>query len=166
MHTRLGKFTSLVAAMVSAMVSALALAACATAPAPKTIAETAAANPQLTTLTKLLQDAGLTDTLQGAGPYTVFAPTDEAFKAVPAATMAALAGDKARLKAVLTYHVVPGSLTSTALKNGPVKTVQGSDLALYKSGTFLTADEAVVTTPDVRATNGVIQIVDKVLMPR
>ena len=162
MNTRLGKFTSLVAAMVSA----LALAACATAPTPKTIAETAAANPQLTTLTKLLQDACLTDTLQGAGPYAVFAPTDEAFKAVLTATMAGLAGDKARLKAVLTYHVVPGSLTPTALKNGPVKTVQGSDMALYKSGTFLTADEAVVTAPDVRATNGVIQIVDKVLMPR
>ena len=162
MDTPIKKFTPLVAA--------LALAACATsparAPAPKTIAETAAANPQLNTLTKLLQDAGLTDTLQGAGPYTVFAPTDEAFKAVPAATLAALAGDKARLKAVLTYHVVPGSLTSTGLKNGPVKTLQGSDMALYKSGTFLTADEAVVTTPDVRAINGVIQIVDKVLMPR
>ncbi len=162
MNTRIRNFTLLVAA--------LALAACATAPGPaptaKTIAETAAANPQLSTLTKLLQDAGLTDTLQGAGPYTVFAPTDEAFKAVPAATLAALANDKARLKAVLTYHVVPGSLTSTELKNGPVKTVQGSDMALYKSGTFLTADEAVVTTPDVRATNGVIQIVDKVLMPR
>ena len=90
MHTRLKKFTSPVVAIVSAW----ALAACATGPAPKTIAETAAANPQLTTLTKLLQDAGLTDTLQGAGPYTVFAPTDAAFKAVPAATMAALAGDK------------------------------------------------------------------------
>ena len=158
MHTLVKKLTPLVAA--------LALAACATPPAPKTIAETAADNPQLTTLTRLLQAAGLTDTLQGAGPYTVFAPTDEAFKAVPAATMAALAADKARLKAVLTYHVVPGNLTSTELKNGPVKTVQGSDIALYKSGTFLTADEAVVTTPDVRATNGVIQIVDKVLMPR
>ena len=158
MNTLFSKFTPLAAA--------LALVACATPPAPKTIAETAAANPQLSTLTKLLQDAGLTDTLRGAGPYTVFAPTDEAFKAVPAATMTALAGDKARLKAVLTYHVVPGSLTSTELKNGPVKTVQGSDMALYKSGTFLTADEAVVTTADVRATNGVIQIVDKVLMPR
>ena len=99
MKTRIKMLTSLVAAF-----ALTALAACATAPAPaaKTIAETAAANPQLSTLTKLLRDAGLTDTLQGAGPYTVFAPTDDAFKAVPAATMAALAGDKARLKAVLT----------------------------------------------------------------
>ena len=161
MNRLIKKFAPLIALFAIATI-----AACATAPAPKTIAETAAANPQLSTLTKLLQDAGLTDTLRGAGPYTVFAPTDEAFKAVPAATMAALAADKARLKAVLTYHVVPGSLTSAELKNGPVKTVQGSDMALYKSGTFLTADEAVVTTPDVRATNGVIQIVDKVLMPR
>ena len=144
----------------------LALGACATAPAPKTIAATAASNPQLSTLSQLIQDAGLTETLQGPGPYTVFAPTNDAFKAVPAATMEALAKDKARLKAVLTYHVVPGSLNSTDLKNGPVKTVQGSTVALYKSGTFLTVEEALVTTPDVQATNGVIQIVDKVLIPR
>ena len=146
--------------------AALALSACATTPAPKTIADTAAANPQLSTLTQLIQQAGLTDTLRGPGPYTVFAPTNDAFKAVPAATMEALSKDKERLKAVLTYHVVPGSLNSADLKNGPVKTVQGSNVALYKSGTFLTVEEALVTTPDVQATNGVIQIVDKVLLPR
>ena len=142
------------------------IAACASTQPPKTIADTAAASPQLTTLTKLIGEAGLTETLQGAGPYTVFAPSDDAFKAVPPATLQALANDKARLRAVLTYHVVPRSLNVTQVINGPVKTVQGSELALYRSGTFLTADEAVVTTPDVRASNGTIQIVDKVLMPR
>ena len=152
--------------LLAPLATALLLAACATPPAPKSIVETAAANPQLTTLSKLIQDAGLAETLQGPGPYTVFAPSDEAFKAVPPATMEALAKDKVRLKAVLNFHVVPGSLTSTELKNGPVKTVQGGDVALYKSGTFLTVDEALVTTPDLRASNGVIQIVDKVLMPR
>jgi uncharacterized surface protein with fasciclin (FAS1) repeats len=154
------RLTSLVAA------AALIAAGCATTPAPKTIADTAAANPQLSTLTQLIQQAGLTETLKGPGPYTVFAPTNDAFKAVPAATMDALAKDPAKLKAVLAYHVVPGSLNSADLKNGPVKTVQGGNVALYKSGTFLTVEEALVTTPDVQATNGVIQIVDKVLIPR
>lgn len=148
-----------------ACAAALTLAACATTPAPQTISQTAAAKPELSTLTRLLKEADLTDTLQGAGPYTVFAPTDAAFKAVPAATMAALAKDKARLKAVLTYHVVPGALTSADLKNGPLKTVQGKNVALYRSGTFLTVEEALVTTADVRASNGVIQVVDKVLIP-
>lgn len=147
------------------LVAALALGACATTPAPTTIADTAAANPQLSTLNRLINEAGLADTLRGPGPYTVFAPTDDAFKAVPPATLEALAKDKNRLKTVLSYHVVPGTLTSSDVKNGPVKTVQGGDVTLYKSGTFLTVEEAVVTTPDVRATNGVIQVVDKVLLP-
>ena len=158
MTTRLNWTLSPIAAL-------LMLGACATTPAPKTIAETAAANPQLTTLNKLINEAGLAETLRGPGPYTVFAPTDDAFKAVPPATLEALAKDKNRLKTVLSYHVVPGTLTSSDVKNGPVKTVQGGDVTLYKSGTFLTVEEAVVTTPDVRATNGVIQVVDKVLLP-
>ena len=147
------------------LAAALILGACATTPAPTTIADTAAANPQLTTLNKLIAEAGLADTLRGPGPYTVFAPTDEAFKALPPATLEALGKDKTRLKTVLSYHVVPGTLTSADVKNGPVKTVQGGDVALYKSGTFLTVEEALVTTADVRATNGVIQVVDKVLLP-
>lgn len=147
------------------LAAALVVGACATTPAPTTIADTAAANPQLTTLNKLINEAGLADTLRGPGPYTVFAPTDDAFKAVPPATLEALAKDKNRLKTVLSYHVVPGALTSSDVKNGPVKTIQGGDVTLYKSGTFLTVEEAVVTTPDVRATNGVIQVVDKVLLP-
>jgi len=77
----------------------------------------------------------------------------------------ALGKDKARLKAVLSYHVVPGALNSGDVKNGPIKTVNGAELSLYRAGTFVTADEAVVTTADVRATNGVVHIVDKVLMP-
>ena len=148
-----------------ASAAALLLGACATTPAPRNISQTAAATPELSTLTRLLKEADLTETLQGAGPFTVFAPTDAAFKAVPAATMEALAKDKARLKAVLTYHVVPGALVSADLKNGPLKTVQGANVALYRSGTFLTVEEALITTPDVRASNGVIQVVDKVLIP-
>jgi uncharacterized surface protein with fasciclin (FAS1) repeats len=147
------------------LAAALLLGACATTPATTTIAQTIAANPQLTTANRLIQEAGLTETLQGAGPFTVFAPTDDAFKAVPAAMVDALGKDKARLKAVLGYHVVPGALTAADVKNGPIKTVQGGELSLYRSGTFVTADEAVVTTADVRASNGVVHLVDKVLMP-
>ena len=140
-------------------------AGCATTPAPKTIADTAAATPQLSTLTKLIQEAGLTETLAGPGPFTVFAPSDEAFKAVPAATLRALMQDKARLKAVLSYHVVTGTVLAADVKNGPVKTVQGAYLALSRSGTFVTVEDAVVTTADVNATNGVVHIIDKMLMP-
>ena len=145
--------------------TAALLAACATTPAPTNVAQTISANPQLTTASRLIQEAGLNETLQGPGPYTVFVPSDEAFKAVPPAMVESLGKDKARLKAVLGYHVVPGALTSADVKNGPIKTTQGAELSLYRSGTFVTADEAVVTTPDLRATNGVVHIVDKVLMP-
>ena len=150
--------------MVSAM-TALLGSGCATAPTPITISETAAATPQLSTFTKLISDAGLTETLKGTGPYTVFAPTDDAFKAVPAKTLDGLAKDKALLTSVLTYHVLPGTVTSASVANGPVKTVQGAPIALYKSGTFVTVEEAVITTPDIAASNGVIHIVDKVLIP-
>jgi len=152
-------------APLATLAAALLMSACATTPAPTTVAQTIAANPQLTTATRLISEAGLTETLQGAGPFTVFVPNDEAFKAVPVAMVDALGKDKARLKAVLNYHVVPGALSSGDVKNGPIKTVNGGDLSLYRSGTFVTADEAVVTTADVRATNGVVHIVDKVLMP-
>lgn len=148
-----------------AATAALALAGCASTPAPATIADTAARTPQLSTLSKLLADAGLADTLRGAGPYTVFAPSDEAFKAVPAATMAQLAKDKALLAAVLSYHVIPAKVSSAEVKTGNVKTVQGANVAVAKAGSFVTVEDAVVTQADVAATNGVVHVIDKVLMP-
>ena len=151
---------------LAATFGALLLAAgCATTPAPMNLVQTAAATPQLSTLSKLIQDAGLTDTLSGPGPYTVFAPTDEAFKALPAATLQALAQDKTRLQAVLKNHVLSGAVLSPEVKNGAVKTVDGANLALSKSGSFVTVEDAVVTTADVKATNGVVHIIDKVLVP-
>jgi uncharacterized surface protein with fasciclin (FAS1) repeats len=141
------------------------LGACATTPAPTTVAGTIAGSPQLTTLNKLVNDSGLAATLQGPGPYTVFAPTDEAFKAVPAATLASLGSDKERLKAVLMYHVVPGKVMAADVKNGPAKTSQGANVALARSGTFVTVDDAVVTAADMSATNGVVHLVDRVLLP-
>ena len=149
-----------------AVLAALALVAgCATTPAPTTIAETAARTPQLSTLNKLINDAGLADTLRGVGPFTVFAPSDDAFKAVPVATLDALAKDKERLKAVLSYHVLAGQVMAADVKNGAVKTVQGADVALSKSGTFVTVEDAVVTMADVPASNGVVHVIDRVLMP-
>jgi len=146
-------------------VTALALIGCASTPAPTTIADTVARNPQLTTLNRLLGDAGLADTLRGAGPYTVFAPTDEAFKAVPAKTMADLAANKELLRSVLSFHVLPGSVRSTDVKVGSLKTVQGATVAVASAGSMLTVEDAVVTQADVAASNGVIQVVDRVLMP-
>jgi len=141
------------------------LAGCATTPAPTTIADTAARTPQLSTLSKLINDAGLADTLRGAGPFTVFAPSNEAFKAVSAKTLAELAADKELLKSVLTFHVLPGKVMAADVKNGNVKTVQGANVAVSRAGTFVTVEDAVVQQADVPATNGVIHIIDKVLMP-
>lgn len=143
----------------------LVLAGCATPVRPATVAETAAARPELSTLTRLMNEAGLTETLESPGPYTVFAPTDEAFKAVPAGTMAKLAADKALLKSVLSFHVVQNTLPAAAVKNGAVKTLQGANVALSKAGDFVTVEDAVVTRADVVATNGVVHVVDRVLMP-
>lgn len=159
-------FLSRRALLISATsLSAVAMMGCASVPAPTTIVDTAARTPQLSTLMRLIQDAGLADTLRAAGPMTVFAPTDAAFKAVPAATMAELAANKELLKSVLTYHVLPGKVSAADVKNGNAKTVQGANVALSKAGTFVTVEDAVVTTADVNATNGVIHIIDKVLIP-
>jgi len=157
--------TLLIAPVLLGLAALTSLTGCATTPAPTTIAETAARTPQLSTLTKLIADAGLTDTLKGAGPFTVFAPSDEAFKAVPAKTLAELAANKDRLRAVLTYHVVPGKVMAAEVKTGNVKSVQGANLALSRSGTFVTVEDAVVTQADVAATNGVVHIIDKVMIP-
>ena len=154
------------ALMLSATIAASVFAvACATVPAPTTITDTAARTPQLSTLTRLIQQAGLAETLRAAGPMTVFAPSDEAFKSVPAKTLADLAADKELLKSVLTYHVLAGKVMSADVKNGTVKTVQGANVAVAKAGSFVTVEDALVTQADVPATNGVIHIIDKVLLP-
>lgn len=155
----------LLASALAATLATTGLMGCATTPAPTTIADTAARTPQLSTLNKLIADAGLTETLRGAGPFTVFAPSDEAFKAVPAKTLQELAANPERLKAVLSYHVVAGKVTAAEVKTGNVKSVQGANLALSKAGTFVTVEDAVVTQADVPATNGVVHVIDKVLLP-
>ena len=148
-----------------AAVTLAALAGCATHSTPVSVADTLAAKPQLSTLNSLVSKAGLTDTLKGAGPFTVFAPTDEAFAKVPAKTMDELGKDPAKLKAVLTYHVVPGKFMAADVKNGNAKTVNGANLALSKAGDFVTVEDALVQTADISATNGVVHVVDSVLIP-
>jgi uncharacterized surface protein with fasciclin (FAS1) repeats len=143
------------------------LAACATQPVstPVSVADTIAHNPNLSTLNGLVAKSGLADTLKATGPYTVFAPTNDAFKAVPAKTMDELASDPAKLKAVLSYHVVPSKMMSADIKNGNAKTAEGGNVALSKAGEFVTVEDAMVQQSDIVATNGVVHTVDRVLMP-
>jgi len=141
------------------------LSGCASVRGPVTVAETLAAQPQLSTLNSLVIKAGLSDTLKGAGPFTVFAPTNEAFAKVPAKTMEMLANDPAQLKDVLTYHVIAGKIMVADVKNGNSKTVNGANLALSRAGEFVTVEDAVVQMPDVSATNGVVHVIDSVLLP-
>jgi uncharacterized surface protein with fasciclin (FAS1) repeats len=109
--------------------------------------------------------AGLVETLKGAGPFTVFAPTDAAFAKVPKATLDGLLADKAALTKVLTYHVVAGKVMAADVKAGHVKTVQGTDLAMVTEG-GVTVNGAKVVAADVAASNGVIHAIDTVLMPK
>lgn len=150
-----------------ALASALTalLTACATTAPPVPVADALARDPQLSTLNSLVQRAGLTDTLRAAGPYTLFAPTNDAFKAVPQRTLDELAANPARLRAVLTYHVLPARVTAAEVKVGNVKTVEGANLALSRAGTFVTVEDAMVQTADIAATNGVIHTIDRVLLP-
>jgi uncharacterized surface protein with fasciclin (FAS1) repeats len=131
-----------------------------------TIVETAVAAGQFKTLAKLLTSADLVGTLQKPGPYTVFAPTDAAFKRVPAETLNTLAKDKAKLKAVLLYHVVAGKITaSKVVKLSSAKTVNGERVRIRVSGSNVFVNNAKVTKPDVVASNGVIHVVNRVLIP-
>jgi len=140
-------------------------------PAPtaagKDIVAIASGDAQFKTLTKALGSAGLVTTLQGKGPFTVFAPTDAAFAALPKGTVENLLKpeNKAQLTKILTYHVVPGSVVSTSLKSGDVKSVEGSSLKVAVSTGKVTVGGANVVKADIKASNGVIHVIDKVLMP-
>ena len=151
--------------LATAAAAMLALAGCATTPAPMTVADTAARTPQLSTFNQLINDAGLADSLRAAGPYTVFAPSDEAFKALPEKTLAELKGNKEQLQAVINYHVLPAKMMAADVTNTNAKTVQGANVALARAGTFVTVEDAVVTQADVAATNGVVHVIDRVLVP-
>ena len=129
------------------------------------IVDTAVAAGNFKTLVTALNAAGLVDTLKGPGTFTVFAPTDEAFAKIPKADLDKLLANKAKLKSVLTYHVVPGKVMSTDIKPGKVKSVQGAQLTISTAGGVM-VDKAKVVAADVAADNGVIHAIDTVLMPK
>lgn len=132
----------------------------------KDIVDTAVGAGQFNTLAKALGAAGLVDTLKGEGPFTVFAPTDEAFAKIPAADLQALLADKEKLTAVLTYHVVAGKVTAAdVVKLSSAKTVQGSSLAIDASD-GVKVNSSMVTKADIMASNGVIHVIDSVLLPQ
>ena len=133
--------------------------------ADKDIVDTAVAAGNFKTLVSAVQAAGLVDTLKGAGPFTVFAPTDEAFAKIPKDQLDALIKDKAKLSAVLTYHVVPGLVLAKDVKPGDVMTVQGSKMKISTDG-GVKVDSANVVATDVMASNGVIHVIDSVIMPK
>jgi uncharacterized surface protein with fasciclin (FAS1) repeats len=134
----------------------------------KDIVDTAVAAGSFTTLAKALQAADLVDTLKGKGPFTVFAPTDEAFAKLPAGTLQDLLKpeNKMKLKRILTYHVVPGRVSAAeVVKMSSAKTVSGDTIAIKASGGTVTVDHARVVKTDIAASNGIIHVIDTVLLP-
>lgn len=155
-------------ATLAAAATTAALMAGAVHAAEADIVDTAVANGSFTTLATALQAAGLVDTLKGEGPFTVFAPTDEAFAKLPDGTVATLLepANKDKLAAILTYHVVPGEVTAAQVAGmTEAQTVNGTMLKIDASGGKVMVNDATVTTADVMATNGVIHVVDTVLLP-
>jgi uncharacterized surface protein with fasciclin (FAS1) repeats len=131
----------------------------------KDIVDTAVSAGTFKTLVAAVQAAGLVDTLKGKGPFTVFAPSDEAFAKLPAGTVEALLKDKAKLASILTYHVVAGKVMAKDVKAGQVKTVNGQSFTVKTEGGVM-VDGAKVVATDVAADNGVIHVIDSVIMPK
>ena len=161
---------STVAAAVLATGASLSFAdgmpsSAARAAAKSDLVDTAVGAGQFTTLAKALTAAGLVDTLKGPGPFTVFAPTDAAFAKIPPAKLNALLADKAALTKVLTYHVVPGMVVAADVKSGKVKTVEGEFLNVSATSAGVMVNDAKVIKTDVIATNGVIHVIDTVVVP-
>ena len=151
------KFLSILCGSIIAISSVSAFAA-------KDIVDTAVNAGNFKTLVAALKAADLVKTLKGKGPYTVFAPTDEAFAKIPKADLDALLADKEKLSAVLTYHVVPGKVMAKDVKAGDVATVNGKTIKVTTDGGVL-VNTSKVTATDIKASNGVIHVIDTVLMP-
>jgi uncharacterized surface protein with fasciclin (FAS1) repeats len=161
--------TTLVLLAVTA-VAATGATAAATGPAApaqeRDIVDTAVAAGNFTTLAKLLTRAGLVDTLKEPGPYTVFAPTDEAFAKVPKRKLRALKQNKRKLRAVLLYHVAAGRLEAAdVVERKRIKTLNGKRVRVRVRDSKVFLNQARVTTPDVQASNGVIHVINRVLIP-
>ena len=151
---------------IAAVVAVLAAPSVGRAGDEKDIVDTAVAAGSFKTLAAALQTAGLVETLKGAGPFTVFAPTDEAFAKIPKADLDALVKDKAKLTQVLTYHVVSGKvMADDVMKLKEAKTVEGQMVTIDTSH-GVKVNDATVIKADVVASNGVIHVIDTVLLPR
>lgn len=151
------------------LLSAVTLACAFAAPsawAASDIVDTAVSAGKFNTLVTAVKAADLVDTLKGPGPYTVFAPTDEAFAKIPKADLDALLANKEKLAAVLTYHVVPGKVMAAQVKPGNVKTAQGSDIAITVDNGKVKVNDANVIQTDIETSNGVIHVIDSVIMPK
>lgn len=150
------------------LAAGLAISLAATAAVAETkmdIVDTAVSAGSFNTLVTAVQAAGLVDTLKGPGPFTVFAPTDEAFAKIPKDQLDALLQDKEKLRAVLTYHVVPGAVMAKDVKPGMVPTVQGQSLNVSVSYGNVMVDQAKVVKTDIVTSNGVIHVIDSVVLP-
>jgi uncharacterized surface protein with fasciclin (FAS1) repeats len=155
-------------AAVAAIVMGIAAGSASAYAADKDIVDTAVAAGQFKTLAAALTAAGLVDTLKGPGPFTVFAPTDAAFAKLPAGTLDTLLKpeSKAKLTAILTYHVVAGKvMAADVVKLKEAKTVNGAMVAVKVDGGNVMINNAKVTTADIEASNGVIHVIDTVLLP-
>lgn len=156
--------------MIAGAAALAAMAACAPMDDGDDIVDIAAGNGDFSTLVAAVQAAGLVETLKSDGPFTVFAPTNAAFAALPEGTVESLLlpENKAQLVEILTYHVVPGAVTADQLvgQRLTVATVQGQTVHIDGTGGGVAVNEANVTTPDIIATNGVIHVIDSVLLPK
>jgi uncharacterized surface protein with fasciclin (FAS1) repeats len=136
------------------------------APAKNTIVVVASENPDFETLVTAVTEADLVETLSGPGPFTVFAPTDEAFAAIPSDDLDAILADKAQLAKILTYHVVPGEVMSSDLQpTQMVETVEGQDLDIKVADGTATVNGCKIVKTDIKASNGIIHVIDCVLTP-
>jgi uncharacterized surface protein with fasciclin (FAS1) repeats len=161
------RYIAALAALAAVSVAVLAPASPAASRHQGNIVQTAAAAGQFKTLIKLVRAAGLAGALEGKGPLTVFAPTDAAFAKVPKATLAALAHNRKMLRAVLLYHVVKGKITAAQLvKRHSVKTLNGQSLTVRVKNGVVTVGGARVITTNIAASNGVIHVINRVLIPR
>jgi uncharacterized surface protein with fasciclin (FAS1) repeats len=152
---------------VVAVIAALAVpASVASAAGSKDIVETAAANPQFSTLVSLVEKAGLAGTLSGSKPYTVFAPTNAAFAKVPKKTLTMLSQNKAMLKKVLLYHVLPGRVpASKVLKTKSATTAEGEKVQFSVRGKAAFVNESKIVKTDINCSNGIIHVINAVLIP-
>lgn len=152
--------------IVLAVLAALAIAPATASAQQGNLVQTAQSAGQFKTLVKLVKQAGLAKTLSGSTKLTVLAPTDAAFAKVPKSTLAALAKDKAKLRKVLLYHVIPGAVPSSqVVKLTSAKTAEGASVKIRVRGGKVSVNNAQVIKPDVEASNGIIHVVNRVLLP-